>query len=96
MEHHSALFECAQTKISLVEKGKLLSNEKKVAETFSSFFENTANKQGVNNNDVKFNDELVLSTNSTDIAIQKFSNYFSVNLEIILLFLICLNLEVFF
>ena len=86
----------AQTKISLVEKGKLLSNEKKVAETSSSFFENTANKQGVNNNDVKFNDELVLSTNSIDIAIQKFSNYFSVNLEIILLFLTCLNLEVFF
>ena len=86
----------AQTKISLVEKGKLLSNEKKVAETFSSFFENTANKQGVNKNDVKFNDELVLSTNSIDIAIQKFSNYFSVNLEIILLFLTCLNLEVFF
>ena len=86
----------AQTKISLVEKGKLLSNEKKVAETSSSFFENTANKQGVNNNDVKFNDELVLSTNSIDIAIQKLSNYFSVNLEIILLFLTCLNLEVFF
>ena len=86
----------AQTKISLVEKGKLLSNEKKVAETSSSFFENTANKQGVNNNDVKFNDELVLSTNSIDIAIQKFYNYFSVNLEIILLFLTCLNLEVFF
>ena len=86
----------AQTKISLVEKGKLLSNEKKVAETSSSFFENTANKQGVNNNDVKFNDELVLSTNSIDIAIQKFSNYFSVNLEIILLFLTCLNLELFF
>ena len=86
----------AQTKISLVEKGKLLSNEKKVAETFSSFFENTANKQGVNKNDVKFNDELVLSTNSIDIAIQKFSNYFSVNLEIILLFLTCLNLELFF
>ena len=86
----------AQTKISLVEKGKLLSNEKKVAETFSSFFENTANKQGVNKNDVKFNDELVLPTNSIDIAIQKFSNYFSVNLEIILLFLTCLNLELFF
>ena len=86
----------AQTKISLVEKGKLLSNEKKVAETFSSFFENTANKQCVNKNDVKFNDELVLSTNSIDIAIQKFSNYFSVNLEIILLFLTCLNLELFF
>ena len=86
----------AQTKISLVEKGKLLSNEKKVAETFSSFFENTANKQGVNKNDVKFNYELVLSTNSIDIAIQKFSNYFSVNLEIILLFLTCLNLELFF
>ena len=86
----------AQTKISLAEKGKLLSNEKKVAETFSSFFENTANKQGVNKNDVKFNDELVLSTNSIDIAIQKFSNYFSVNLEIILLFLTCLNLELFF
>ena len=63
----------AQTKISLVENGKLLLNETKAAETFNNFFENVVDKLGINRDDVKFNDETVLSTNPVDIAIQKFN-----------------------
>ena len=69
-----------QTKIQLVEKGKLLSNETKVTETFNSVFENTANKLRINRDDAKFNYEPVLSTIPIDVAIQKFSNQPSVKL----------------
>ena len=70
----------AQTKISLVEKGKLLSNETKVAETFCNIFENAVNKLGINKNDAKFNDEPAVSANPVDIAIQKFDNHPSAKL----------------
>ena len=70
----------AQTKISLVEKGKLLSNETKVAEMFSNIFENAVNELGINKNDAKFNDEPAVSANPVDIAIQKFDNHPSVKL----------------
>ena len=52
----------AQTKKLLFEKGKLLSNETEVAETFSKFCENALNKIDINKDDAKFNDETVLST----------------------------------
>ena len=70
----------AQTKISLVEKDKLLSNETKVAETLSNFFENAITKLGINRDDAEFNDEPMPSTNPVDIAIQKFDNQPSVKL----------------
>ena len=50
----------AQTEISLAEKGKLFSNEKKVEETFSNFCLNAHNKIGINKDDAKFNDETSL------------------------------------
>ena len=59
-----------QTKTSLVEKGKLLSNETKVVEIFSKFFENPINKLCINRDNAKFNDDSVLSTNPVDVAIQ--------------------------
>ena len=59
-----------QTKTSLVEKGKLLSNETKVVEIFSKFFENSINKLCINRDNAKFNDDSVLSTNPVDVAIQ--------------------------
>ena len=69
-----------QTKLSLIEKGKLLSYETKVAETFSNVFENAVYKLVMNRNDAKFNNEPALWTNSVDIAIQKFDNHSSVKL----------------
>ena len=51
----------AQTKKLLFKKGKLLSNETEVAETFSKFCENALNKIDINK-DANFNDETVLST----------------------------------
>ena len=51
----------AQTKKLLFEKGKLLSNETEVAETFSKFCENALNKIAINK-DANFNDETVSST----------------------------------
>ena len=70
----------AQTKTSLTEKGKLFSNETKVAETLSNFFENAVNKLGINKDDAKFNDDPALSNNPVDIAIENFANHSSVKL----------------
>ena len=70
----------AQTRRSLVEKDKLFSNERNVAETFSNSFENHVYKLGISRDDAKFNDEPVLSTNPLDIAIQKFNNHSGVKL----------------
>ena len=59
-----------ETKIVLFEKGKLLSNETEVTETFSKFFKNAITKIDVNRDDAKFNDETVLSTNPAKVAIR--------------------------
>ena len=66
-------------KISLVEKGKLLWNKAKIAETFNDFLKNAVNKPGINRDDDKFSDGPVLSTNPFDTAIQKFDNHPSAN-----------------
>ena len=62
------------------EKGKLLSNEKKFAETFCKFFENAVTKLGINRDDDKFNGEPKLSTDSVDMTTQKCGNLSSVKL----------------
>ena len=67
-------------KISLVEKGELLWNKAKIAETFNDFLKNAVNKPGINRDDDKFSDGPVLSTNPFDTAIQKFDNHPSVKL----------------
>ena len=69
-----------ETKIVLFEKGKLLSNETEVTETFNKFFKNALTKIDVNRDDAKFNDETVLSTNPAKVATQKFDNHPSVKL----------------
>ena len=56
------------------EKGKLLSNEKKFAETFCKFFENAVTKLGINRDDDKFNGEPKLSTDLVDITTRKCGN----------------------
>ena len=61
-----------QTRISLNEKGKFLWNKTKVAEIFTSVFENAVRKIAIIKDDTKFNDVPVLSTNPVGIAIQKF------------------------
>ena len=65
---------------SLEKVNKLLSNETKVAKTFSRFFENAVNKLGINRDDVIFNVEPVLSTIPVDMAILKFYNHPSLKL----------------
>ena len=62
------------------EKDKLLSNEKKFAETFCKFFENAVTKLGINRDDDKFNGEPKLSTDSVDMTTQKCGNLSSVKL----------------
>ena len=65
-------------KISLVEKGEIISDESKVANSFSNFFENAicslrikANKHSQENYDLK---------NPVEIAIKKFEQHPSINL----------------
>ena len=63
----------AQSNVSLVEKGKVLSNETK-----RFFKKNTVYQLGINRNEA--NDEPALSNNPVDVAIQKFINHRSVKL----------------
>ena len=65
-------------KISFVEKGEIISDESKVANSFSNFFENAicslcikANEHSQENYDLK---------NPVEIAIKKFEQYSSINL----------------
>ena len=89
-----------QTKISLTEKGKFLSNETKVAEILSNVFENAVSKLGINKDDTKFHDVPVLSTNPVGIAIRKFdTSLFDYHLIVTLIrdnyFFTCFNMKMF-
>ena len=65
-------------KISLVEKGEIISDESKVANTFSNFFENTIRSLGIKAN--KHSQENYDLKNPVEIAIKKFEQPPSINL----------------
>ena len=53
---------------------------KRLQKHLVAFLKNMINKLGVNKDDAKFHDELVILTNRVDTAIQKFENRLSVQL----------------
>ena len=53
---------------------------KRLQKHLLAFLKNVINKLGVNKDDAKFHDELVILTNRVDTAIQKFENRLSVQL----------------
>ena len=55
-------------------------NETKVAKTFSNFFWKCCQQTRHKRDDAKFKDQPVLSTNSVNIAIQKFDDHASAKL----------------
>ena len=65
-------------KISLVEKGKIISDESKVASSFSSFFENAIRSLGIKVN--KHSQENYDLKNPVEIAIKKSEQHPSINL----------------
>ena len=62
--------------ISLVEKGEIISDESKVANSFSNFFENAIRSLGIKAN--KHSQENYDLKNPLEIAIKKFEQYPSV------------------
>ena len=60
-----------------MEKCKLLSNKTKIAKVFSDFLKNYPHQLGINRDEDKFNDELVLSKNQTDLVIRKLKTHAS-------------------
>ena len=65
-------------KISLVEKGKIISDESKVANSFSNFFENAIRSLGIKANE--HSQENYDLKNPVEIAIKKFEQHPSINL----------------
>ena len=65
-------------KISLVEKGKIISDESKVANSFSNFFENAIRSLGIKANE--HSQENYNLKNPVEIAIKKFVQHQSINL----------------
>ena len=65
-------------KISLVEKGEIISDESKVANSFSNFFENAIRSLGIKAN--KHSHENYDLKNPVEIAIKKFEQHPSINL----------------
>ena len=57
-------------KISLVENGEIISDESKVANSFSNFFENAIHSLGIKTNE--YSNENCRLKNSVEIAIRKF------------------------
>ena len=65
-------------KISLVEKGEIISDESKVANSFSNFFENAIRSLGIKANE--HSQENYDLKNPVEIAIKKFEQHPSINL----------------
>ena len=65
-------------KISFVEKGETISDESKVANSFSNFFENAIRSLGINANE--HSQENYVLKNPGKIAIKKFEQHSSINL----------------
>ena len=65
-------------KISFVEKGEIISDESKVANSFSNFFENAIRSLGIKANE--HSQENYDLKNPVEIAIKKFEQYSSINL----------------
>ena len=66
------------SKISLVENDEIISDESKVANLFSNFFENAIHSLGIKTNEYS-NDNYGLK-NPVEIAIKKYEQYPSINL----------------
>ena len=62
----------------MVEKGDIISDESKVANSFSSFFENAIRPLGMNANE--YSQENYDLKNPVEIAIKKFEQHPSINL----------------
>ena len=65
-------------KISLIEKGEIISDESKVANPFSNFFENALRSLGIKANE--HSQENYDLKNPVEIAIKKFEQHPSINL----------------
>ena len=65
-------------KIALVEKGEIISDESKVANLFSNFFEDTIRPLGIKANE--HSQEYYDLKNPAEIAIKKYEQYQSINL----------------
>ena len=66
------------SKISLVEKGGIISDESKVVNAFSNFFENAIRSLGIKENE--HSQENYDLKNPVEIAIKKFEQHLSINL----------------
>ena len=66
------------SKISLVEKGGIISDESKVVNAFSNFFENAIRSLGIKENE--HSQENYDLKNPVEIAIKKFEQQLSINL----------------
>ena len=66
------------SKISLVEKGGIISDESKVVNAFSNFFENSIRSLGIKGNE--HSQENYDLKNPVEIAIKKFEQHLSINL----------------
>ena len=66
------------SKISLVEKGGIISDESKVVNAFSNFFENSIRSLGIKGNE--HSQENYDLKNPVEIAIKKFEQQLSINL----------------
>ena len=66
------------SKISLVEKGGIISDESKVVNAFSNFFENAIRSLGIKGNE--HSQENYDLKNPVEIAIKKFEQQLSINL----------------
>ena len=66
------------SKISLVEKGGIISDESKVVNAFSNFFENAIRSLGIKGNE--HSQENYDLKNPVEIAIKKFEQHLSINL----------------